>query len=183
MEAISSATGRLNPPKTKQCLFCAETIQARAIKCRFCGEFLNTEKAKKALQAGSNPNSDQPKGKKHDKILFEARPSLWGMTPAVIKGSIFLSLAILLMSYPLEELQIFQQTESPIFPAYDAAAEPVPQPEIAEILAETTETSRFTLTDQQLLMFRKYRIVVGLGLAICIVLIQNDPLRGICRAN
>jgi len=173
-----------NPPKTKQCPFCAETIQARAIKCRFCSEFLNTEKAKKALQAGSNPNSDQPKQKKRDKVLFEGRPSLWGMTPAVIKGSIFLALAILLMSYPLEELPIFQQTENPGLPAYDvptepvpelpvgdALAEPLPESEITENPAEVEETSRFTLSDQQVLLFHRYRIVAGLGLTILIVLI------------
>ena len=32
--------------QTKECLFCAETIGARAIKCRFCGEFLNGDKAR-----------------------------------------------------------------------------------------------------------------------------------------
>lgn len=174
MKAISSATGTFNPPKTKQCPFCAETIQSRAIKCRFCGEFLNTEKAKKTLQPRSNPNPDQTKEQeKNEKVLFSGRPSLWGMIPAVIKGSILLGLAILLMVYPLEELPIFQQTENSGLPAYDAPAEPAPESEIAEIppAPEVEETSTFTLTDQQLLLFRKYRIIAGLGLAILIMLI------------
>lgn len=90
--------------KTKQCPFCAETIQARAIKCRFCGEFLNSDKAR-AL--GANPDSDSQlyeDEETNDNVLFAARPSLWGMAPAIVKGLFFIVLAGLLVRLPLENL-------------------------------------------------------------------------------
>jgi len=94
--------------KTKPCPFCAETIQAAAVKCRFCGEFLNTEKAR-ALEADSDPDVDpelseeeQDEEEVDDDILYAGRPSLWGMAPTVVKGIVILVIAWLLMKLPLE---------------------------------------------------------------------------------
>ena len=88
--------------QTKQCLFCAETIQARAIKCRFCGEFLNSDKAK-ALEADPEPDSQSSEDEEtSDNVLFVARPSLWGMALAMLKGLFFIVLAGLLVRLPLE---------------------------------------------------------------------------------
>jgi membrane protein YdbS with pleckstrin-like domain len=88
--------------QTKQCLFCAETIQARAIKCRFCGEFLNGDKAK-ALEADPKPGLQSYEDEEtNDNILFVARPSLWGMALAMVKASFFIILAGLLVRLPLE---------------------------------------------------------------------------------
>ena len=88
--------------QTKPCPFCAETIQSAAVKCRFCGEFLNTKKAK-ALQA--DPDADPGstgQEEEDDSILFAGRPSLWGMAPAVVKGIVVISIAWLLIRLPLE---------------------------------------------------------------------------------
>jgi len=88
--------------QTKPCPFCAETIQAAAVKCRFCGEFLNTKKAK-ALEANSDNDPELPEQEDiDDDILFAGRPSLWGMAPAVVKGLIILIIAWLLIRLPLE---------------------------------------------------------------------------------
>jgi membrane protein YdbS with pleckstrin-like domain len=88
--------------QTKQCLFCAETIQAQAIKCRFCGEFLNSDKAR-ALQANSDPDSQSSEDDEtDDTILFAGTPSLLGMVPAMVKGLFFLVAAGLLIKLPLE---------------------------------------------------------------------------------
>lgn len=88
--------------QTKQCLFCAETIQARAIKCRFCGEFLNSDKAR-ALPAEPKTDSQLSENEEtDDSVLFAARPSLWGIAPAMVKGLFFIVLAGLLVRLPLE---------------------------------------------------------------------------------
>ncbi len=89
--------------QTKACPFCAETIQAAAVKCRFCGEFLNTEKAR-ALEAqepsdesDASDQSDLPDG-----VLFAGKPSLWGLAPAAVKALVVLAVAWLLIKLPLE---------------------------------------------------------------------------------
>jgi uncharacterized membrane protein YdbT with pleckstrin-like domain len=90
--------------KTKSCPFCAETIQAPAIKCRFCGEFLNSKKAR-ALEADSESVSQPSENEEtKDYVLFAGRPSILGMAPAMVKGLIFIAIAWLLVKFPLESL-------------------------------------------------------------------------------
>ncbi len=159
METVTTS-----PPQTKPCPFCAEIIQLRAVKCRFCSEFLNTAKAK-ALETASSPDQD---AEEDDHIRFSGRPSLWAMVPAAIKGSIFLALAVFLMRYPVENASIFQPAETVEPPVYYESAEELPESDLAETPAD--ESSAFTLTDEQALVFGKYRIIAGIGLAIIVVL-------------
>jgi len=91
---------------TKSCVFCAETIQVAAVKCRFCGEFLNTEKAKQLLLA----QLEEPE--EMDGILFEARPSMFGLASAFIKGAIVIFIAIFLMNHLIEKAGFLGLSES-----------------------------------------------------------------------
>jgi len=92
--------------KTKPCPFCAEIIQARAMKCRFCGEFLNTAKAR-ALEAEANAEPDSQSseaGAIGDGVVFAGRPSLLGMIPTLIKALILLVVVWLIIKFPLESI-------------------------------------------------------------------------------
>jgi len=127
--------------KTKQCLFCAETIQSRAIKCRYCGEFLNSDKAR-ALEAdleSDSQSSEDEETNDDDNVLFAARPSLLGMAPAMVKGLFFIALAGLLVRLPLENL-------------------------INDLLG-------LGLTESQSLTVGGYRLIAGLGLGLIVVLV------------
>lgn len=92
--------------KTKPCPFCAETIQSRALKCRFCGEFLNTAKAR-AMEAEASAEPDPESTENEaidDGVMFAARPSLLGLIPAAIKAMILLAIVWLVIKYPLESI-------------------------------------------------------------------------------
>ncbi len=76
------------------------------MKCRFCGEFLNTAKAR-ALEAEANAEPDSQSseaGAIGDGVVFAGRPSLLGMIPTLIKALILLVVVWLIIKFPLESI-------------------------------------------------------------------------------
>ncbi len=93
---------------TKKCPFCAEVILAEAIKCKHCGEFLNTDRARAAGQTATQQN-DKPQDNKKN-ILLVCRPSLWNLAGFYAKGLIVFLFAAWLTVQPIENVFNSQNT-------------------------------------------------------------------------
>ncbi|MGA2172150.1 MAG: PH domain-containing protein [Sedimentisphaerales bacterium] len=101
--------------QTKVCPFCAETILSAAVKCRYCGEFLNTERARALFRGNSTLDADSQDaaqgqaGTSHqDETIFIGQPSLWAMASAFAKGGAMLVAAVLLMFWRIENIALLK---------------------------------------------------------------------------
>ena len=114
--------------QTKSCPFCAETIRYEAIKCRFCGEFLdgNHRKAEagkskpgdreqktedsdtcrpsKSAAQSSAPEPDAPEDEEGTPVLWSGRPSLFALAGMFLKAGCFIALCGLVYRYSVTGL-------------------------------------------------------------------------------
>ena len=108
---------QLTTSQTKVCPFCAETILAAAVKCRYCGEFLNTQRARAMLtgqrdgigdsqQAGGEEDSQNPE-EKSKTVMYSGRPTLWAIAWDFVKAAGVMAAAIAIMAWHAERISWF----------------------------------------------------------------------------
>jgi membrane protein YdbS with pleckstrin-like domain len=113
--------------QTKSCPFCAETIRYEAIKCRFCGEFLDgnhrktdngkqrtedrrqkpdpREKAQEAEPTEENrADVRDPDGEDTPAVLWSGRPSLLALAGMFLKAGCFIALCWVVYRYSVTGL-------------------------------------------------------------------------------
>jgi membrane protein YdbS with pleckstrin-like domain len=135
--------GRGIGSRLKRCIFCAELIHADAVKCRVCGEFLNTEKARRLQEAAERKAQGLEEPKQNEGVLFAGRPSLFGLAGTVVKTALFLTLAVLIFKYPLENI----------------------------VVGFLDRFSDFQISDGQYFALARWRQTAGMGLGTVVVLI------------
>jgi hypothetical protein len=140
--------------KTKKCPFCAETILAAAVKCRFCSEFLYPEghPALENLAVGEENEEDEYEeevdeeveeevDEEEDDVLFRIKPSIFASIGLFFKTAVFLAFSVAMYYVPIEQhIQNFA-------------------------------VDRFAFTGDQYVTFESYRVIASVVFAVLAVLI------------
>jgi len=132
--------------KTKKCSFCAETILAAAVKCRFCSEFLYPdghpalENLPDEEEYEEEVDEEDEYEAEDDDVLFRVRPSIFASIGLFLKTAIFFALAAALYYVPIEQY------------------------------VSNFAVDRFEFTENQYITFESFRILGSVVVAILSVL-------------
>ncbi|MBN1126627.1 MAG: PH domain-containing protein [Sedimentisphaerales bacterium] len=98
----------------KRCPFCAELIQAAAVKCRFCGEFLYgdrkhgapepTEPYPSPENAREEPEEEKNATDQEDEVLYWGKPSAFALGRTLWVGAGVIVICGILLIYPVGNL-------------------------------------------------------------------------------
>ena len=153
-----------NRPKTRRCPFCAETILAAAVKCRFCLEFLVPqnhpslkgrlppedcrddyyEQDEEVDELEDNYDEETPKEQlaeyDEDKILYQGSPSIFASTRVYFCAAVIFAFAALIYNLPIEDY------------------------------VRNFSSQRFEFTETRYTMVQSYRILIAFGSGMVSVL-------------